>query len=114
MNSKQLLFFCLWALLPLALWAQSPDASGRHPKREFRGAWIQTVNGQFKGMTTEKVQQTLVNQLNALHQAGINAILFQVRPEADALYASRLEPWSRYLTGYKDRRPIRIGIRCNS
>ena len=69
------------------------------PKREFRGAWIQAVNGQFIGMSTEELQQTLTSQLNALQQAGINAIIFQVRPEADALYMSYYEPWSRYLTG---------------
>ena len=34
-----------------------------------------------------------------------NAIIFQVRPEADALYASRLEPWSRFLTGVQGKAP---------
>ncbi len=60
-----------------------------HPKREFRAAWIQAVNGQFRGMPTDKLKQTLINQLNSLQGAGINAIIFQVRPEADALYASQ-------------------------
>ena len=105
MNIKQLFLLCLGALLPLVLWAQSPDASNRHPKREFRGAWIQAVNGQFKGMPTDQMQQMLIRQLNSLQEAGINAILFQVRPEADALYASRLEPWSRYLTGTQGQAP---------
>ena len=68
-------------------------------KREFRGAWIQAVNGQFIGMSTSEMQQTLTTQLDALQRAGINAIIFQVRPEADALYMSYYEPWSRYLTG---------------
>lgn len=84
------------------LWvnAQSPC-----PKREFRGAWIQCVNGQFQGMSTEKMQQLLVSQLNALQKAGINAIIFQVRAEADALYKSSYEPWSRFLTGVQGRAP---------
>ena len=68
-------------------------------KREFRGAWIQAVNGQFIGMSTTEMQATLSTQLDALQRAGINAIIFQVRPEADALYLSYYEPWSRYLTG---------------
>lgn len=68
-------------------------------KREFRGAWIQAVNGQFIGMTPQVMQQTLSTQLDALQKAGINAVIFQVRPEADALYMSYYEPWSRYLTG---------------
>ena len=76
-----------------------------YPKREFRGAWIQAVNGQFRGIPTEKLKQTLIDQLNSLQGAGINAIIFQVRPEADALYASQLEPWSRFLTGVQGQAP---------
>ena len=56
-------------------------------------------------MSTESVQQTLINQLNSLQEAGINAIIFQVRPEADALYESKLEPWSRFLTGVQGQAP---------
>ncbi|MFA6834408.1 MAG: family 10 glycosylhydrolase, partial [Bacteroidaceae bacterium] len=76
-----------------------------YPKREFRGAWIQAVNGQFRGMGTEQMKQNLIYQLNALEEAGINAIIFQVRPEADALYQSNIEPWSRYLTGVQGKAP---------
>ena len=68
-------------------------------KREMRGAWIQCVNGQFQGMGTEKMQQTLTYQLDELQKDGVNVIIFQVHPECDALYESKLEPWSRFLTG---------------
>jgi uncharacterized lipoprotein YddW (UPF0748 family) len=88
-----LLFLSLFAVISVPVKAEQPL------KREFRGAWIQAVNGQFIGMTTEELQQTLTTQLDALQRAGINAIIFQVRPEADALYMSYYEPWSRYLTG---------------
>lgn len=74
-------------------------------KREFRGAWIQCVNGQFQGMSTSEMQQTLSYQLDELQKDGVNAIIFQVRPECDALYASRLEPWSRFLTGVQGKAP---------
>ena len=75
-------------------------------KRGFRAAWIQAVNGQFRGIPTEKLKQTLISQLNSLQEAGINAIIFQVRPEADALAdASQLEPWSRFLTGVQGQAP---------
>ena len=74
-------------------------------KREFRGAWIQAVNGQWIGMTTQQMQQTLTTQLNALQRMGANVIIFQVRPECDALYASDIEPWSRFLTGQQGRAP---------
>ena len=75
------------------------------PKREFRGAWIQCVNGQFKGMPTQQMQKTLSYQLDELKKDGCNAIIFQVRPECDALYESQLEPWSYYLTGQQGRAP---------
>lgn len=70
-----------------------------NPKREFRGAWIQCVNGQYIGKTPAAIRQMLSTQLDALNSCGINAILFQVRAEGDALYRSAYEPWSRFLTG---------------
>jgi len=101
---KNRFFVCICALL-FMIGGKAQTLSNRYPKREFRGAWIQTVNGQFRGLPTEKVKQILVNQLDSLQQAGINAIIFQVRPEADALYASSLEPWSRFLTGVQGKVP---------
>ena len=74
-------------------------------KREMRGAWIQCVNGQFQGMGTQKMQQTLSYQLDELQKDGVNVIIFQVRPECDALYESSIEPWSRFLTGQQGKAP---------
>ena len=104
MRVKSLL--CVFFLLLMAggVFAQVQTGSA-YPKREFCAAWIQSVNGQFRGMPTEKLKQNLIGQLNSLQKAGINAIIFQVRPEADALYASRLEPWSRFLTGVQGKAP---------
>ena len=104
MRVKSLL--CVFFLLLMAggVFAQVQTGSA-YPKREFRAAWIQSVNGQFRGTPTEKLKQNLIGQLNSLQKAGINAIIFQVRPEADALYASRLEPWSRFLTGVQGKAP---------
>lgn len=80
-------------------------AEGVHSKREFRGAWIQCVNGQFQGMPTAAMQKTLSYQLDELMKDGVNAIIFQVRPECDALYKSDIEPWSRFLTGVQGKAP---------
>ena len=74
-------------------------------KREFRGAWIQCVNGQFNGLTPDEMRSTLTKQLDVLHADGVNAIIFQVRAECDALYASKYEPWSRFLTGVQGKAP---------
>lgn len=73
--------------------------TGIPPKREFRGAWIQTVNGCFKGMSRDDMQNTLTRYLDAFQRYGLNTVIFQVRCEADAFYKSRYEPWSYYLTG---------------
>lgn len=95
LKSSILLLFCLFI---------SFQSFGQN-KREFRGAWIQCVNHQFEGIGTEKMQQTLLYQLDELKKDGVNAIIFQVRPECDALYASSLEPWSRFLTGVQGQAP---------
>ena len=84
---------------------ESVNSASSSAKREFRGAWIQAVNGQFIGMSTNQMQQTLSYQLDELWKDGVNAIIFQVRPECDALYASSLEPWSRFLTGRQGMAP---------
>lgn len=86
--------------------AMAQHKASSHPKREFRGAWMQVINGQYNNLSTEQFKQKLLDQLNSLHQAGINAIIFQVRPEADALYASQYEPWSRFLTGRQGQAPF--------
>lgn len=75
------------------------------PKRQFRGAWIQCVNGQFQGMGKEKMQSVLTYQLDELQKDGVNAIIFQVRAECDALYSSSYEPWSKFLTGRQGEAP---------
>ena len=92
-------YMFVWLLLLTAV------ALAGNPKREFRGAWIQSVNGQFQGMGRERMQQVLTSQLDDLQRDGINAIFFQVRCEGDALYPSELEPWSRYLTGQQGLAP---------
>ena len=105
MNLKKCFLTLAASLLALMAVAQPTLKPDRYPKREFRGAWIQAVNGQFRGLAPQQMQQMLIGQLNSLHEAGFNAIIFQVRPEADALYASGYEPWSRYLTGEQGREP---------
>lgn len=90
---KKILLLFAFSLSLLVSFAAS------NPKREFRGAWIQCVNGQYLGKTPAQLRQMLSSQLDTLQQCGINAILFQVRAEGDALYKSSYEPWSRFLTG---------------
>lgn len=93
------LFTILFALCTLLASAQDM------PKREFRGAWIQIINGQFQGMTRSQMQANLTHQLDELKACGVNTVVFQVRGEADALYQSPYEPWTRFLTGQQGKAP---------
>ncbi len=78
-------------------------------KRDFRGAWIATVKNidwpSEPGLSVDLQKLELKQLFNSLHQAGINAVLFQVRTESDALYQSQLEPWSYWLTGEQAKPP---------
>ncbi len=80
---------------------------GPHPGEaaapELRGAWVATVsNLNFPSQAGESAaaQREEIHRLVArAADSGLNALMVQVRPEADALYPSDLEPWSRFLTG---------------
>lgn len=89
--------------------AQQIPAATFAPKREFRGVWIATVENidwpQKVGETSEKQKEEMVNILNEHQKAGINAVMFQVRPAADALYEQSFEPWSKYLSGQQGKAP---------
>ena len=92
-------------LVAMMLLCAYPAKAQKAPKREFRGAWIQCVNEQFQGLSKEEMQRTLSYQLDELAKDGVNAIIFQVRAECDALYDSPYEPWSRFLTGRQGQNP---------
>ena len=92
-------------LVAMMLLCAYPAKAQKAPKREFRGAWIQCVNEQFQGLSKEEMQRTLSYQLDELAKDGVNAIIFQVRAECDALYNSPYEPWSRFFTGRQGQNP---------
>jgi uncharacterized lipoprotein YddW (UPF0748 family) len=72
-------------------------------KFEFRAVWVATVANidwpSKPGLTTEQQQQEVIDMLNMHEKLGMNVIILQVRPTADAFYPSAIEPWTRYLTG---------------
>jgi len=73
------------------------------PEREFRAVWIATVaNIDFptkKNLSVEQQKDELIKDLELAKSLKLNAVVFQVRPMCDALYESKIEPWSEFLTG---------------
>ncbi len=77
--------------------------------REFRGVWVATVDNidwpSKRTLTTDQQKTELTHIMDVAAGMNLNAVILQVRPSADALYASKLEPWSEYLTGKQGRAP---------
>src|SRR5215213_3275026 len=73
------------------------------PEREFRAVWIATVdNIDFptkKTLSIEEQKKELLRNLELARELKLNAVIFQARPMCDALYESKIEPWSEFLTG---------------
>ncbi len=94
-----LLVYCLFAVLN----------GYSSPKREMRGAWIATVANidwpaaKVNNSTIQKQEMLLL--LDSLCKCGVNTVIFQCRPTADALYKSDIEPWSEWLTGKQGTAP---------
>ena len=98
--------FTVYFLASNYSFAQSSTAP---PKREFRAAWVATVGNidwpSRAGLTADQQRAEFVNILNQHQQAGLNAVVVQVRSVCDALYASQLEPWAAVLTGQQGQSP---------
>jgi len=94
--------FILLLLIGLTPFAQQP-------KREFRAMWIATVNNidwpSKAGASVDVQKKELTKMLDLLEEMNFNAVIFQVRPAADAFYQSETEPWSAYLTGTQGKAP---------
>jgi uncharacterized lipoprotein YddW (UPF0748 family) len=79
------------------------------PISEFRGVWIATVENidwPLRGMVNSTDQKAeYIRQLDMHKKNGMNAVIVQVRPSADAFYPSPYEPWSQWLTGVQGRPP---------
>ena len=107
------------SVLPVALLlsAGAAAAASYHPSkisppppaREFRAAWVASVGNidwpSTKGLSTQEQKAELLAILDRAVQLKLNVIILQVRPACDALYASRIEPWSEFLTGTMGQAP---------
>ena len=97
-GSLKCLLFAGGLLFSVALKGQSTG-----PKWEFRGAWIATVENvdwpSKPGLSPGEQRQEFIRLLDTLSADGINAVIVQIRPSADAMYPSAYEPWSQWLSG---------------
>ncbi len=86
-----------------------PDCVPPPVAREFRGVWVATVRNidwpSRPGLPPSLAKAELITLLDRAAALGLNAVIFQVRPAGDALYASKIEPWSEYLTGRQGLAP---------
>ena len=76
---------------------------------EFRAVWVATVYRLDYPSQATTDPAVLKRDADAILQEcvelGMNAVILQVRPSADALYPSDYYPWSRYLTGTQGTAP---------
>ena len=118
-KARQCLFYAIFSYgMLLAGCAQIPvlpstpvDAANAPPPtpREFRAAWVATVANidwpSKKGLTVAQQKKEIIRIVDRAKELNLNALIFQVRPAADAMYPSILEPWSEYLMGEQGKFP---------
>jgi len=84
-------------------------ATAQIVKPEFRGVWIATVSNidwpAFPTVSAEIQKASFVRLLDMHKANGLNAVVVQIRPAADAFYPSQYEPWSQFLTGVQGQPP---------
>jgi uncharacterized lipoprotein YddW (UPF0748 family) len=85
-------------------------APGPHtPRAELRGMWVATVANRDwpskPGLTADGQRAELIKHLDTAAARGLNAVILQVRPTADALWPSPYEPWAQCLTGTQGKDP---------
>ena len=77
-------------------------------ENEVRGIWVSNVANidTPKGLPVEEYQAYLRQMIKNIADFKLNTIIFQVRPNSDAYYESKLNPWSRYITGVEGKNPV--------
>ncbi|MXV49536.1 family 10 glycosylhydrolase [Pedobacter sp. HMF7647] len=110
LKNKSTIYIVSLLLTSLSCFSAFAQAPYESPKYEFRGVWIATVGNidwpSRRDLSAEAQKAELSKILDSHQRTGINAVMFQIRPAADALYAKSNEPWSRFLTGKPGRAPV--------
>ena len=97
------------AQAPLTVPALANQAEPPAAPREFRAAWVSTVANidwpTRQNLSAAQQQAEAIAILDRAKAMNMNAIVLQVRPSADAIYPSKLEPWTEYLNGAQGEPP---------
>ena len=108
---RNAVFCALTGISAVALAQSAAPSANAMPEapREMRGVWVSSVyNGNWPsrpGLPVAEQQKELIAILDRAKSINLNTVVFQVRPGADAMYESKLEPWSEFLTGAQGRAP---------
>lgn len=99
MICKQIFIVFLFFLIFISIKAETLPKI----EREFRAVWIATVDNidfpSAKNLSIKQQKAEIIKDLELANSLKMNAVIFQVRPMCDALYESKIEPWSEFLTG---------------
>ncbi len=102
---KKFLAFCLIVVAGL-----KPGIAQYSPNYEFRGVWVASVSNidwpSKKTLSVAEQKEEFIRLVEMHKRNGMNALIVQVRPAADALYPSAYEPWSEFLTGKQGQAPV--------
>ena len=76
-------------------------------RKEVRGVWVSNVANidTPRGLPMDEYKAHLVKIVETVASYNMNTIIFQVRPTNDAYYPSKLNPWSRFITGVEGQDP---------
>jgi uncharacterized lipoprotein YddW (UPF0748 family) len=100
MNKILILLFVALVLIPI---------NAQYKKHEMRAVWIATVANidwpSQRNLSAKQQKKEMIQMLDSFASMNMNTVVFQIRPTADAFYASTLEPWSHWLTGRQGIRP---------
>lgn len=67
---------------------------------QMRGVWISYIElSVFAGSSQSTFTSKIASMMKTCKQKGINTVFVQVRPFGDAIYPSKLFPWSRTVSG---------------
>lgn len=106
-STAMLLVMCFGFCLVVK--AQPAVVSAPQPKYEVRAVWVASVENidwpSKKGLPVDSQKVEFTRLLDMHKRNGMNAVVVQIRPAADAFYPSLYEPWSEWLTGVQGRAP---------